>query len=402
MLRQLRTYLEFGNRFCGVEHSHKQGKEVLLATLLKRKKKALDVEDRFEAEHIGSLSELLPKNQHITLVINNDKVITKTIESELKDSQKLLFKAFPNINTEHFLYDVLSQQNKHFISICRKDYIESVLNAYKTHGFSVIGLSLGNSLISLITDWVQGDEVTTSNAQLKLDHNTITQWERYGGDNEILYNVNGLNTTNNNILSLTAALSTLLDDSPSKTNFETQKQVLISEHRQAQFFKQFLKFGLGFLLLLLLLNFFVFNHYFNTVEALKETSQFNQETKEKILTLNADVSKTQKLVEDVLKSSSSKSSYYINDIITGLPKTILLSSLNYQPLIKRVKEGQPIANDINTIVVSGKSSDSQLFSEWISDLESSDWILKVEIIDYADQSKTVSDFKLKISLSHDQ
>ena len=44
-------------------------------------------------------------------------------------------------------------------------------------------------------------------------------------------------------------------------------------------------FGLGFILLLLLINFFAFNAYFEDVEMLKETSQVNAMQKEKLLTL---------------------------------------------------------------------------------------------------------------------
>ena len=59
----------------------------------------------------------LPKNQHAILIINNDKVLSKTVESEQNEPLKLLYKGFPNINLEEFYFEVLSEKSKHFIWI---------------------------------------------------------------------------------------------------------------------------------------------------------------------------------------------------------------------------------------------------------------------------------------------
>ena len=77
----------------------------------------------------------------------------------------------------------------------------------------------------------------------------------------------------------------------------------------------------------------------------------------------------------------------------------MLSEYNYQPLIKRVKPDKPILLDQKVIIVSGRSSDSELFSTWIAELEEIDWIKKVDIISYGLDSNRFPDFKIKISLS---
>lgn len=156
-----------------------------------------------------------------------------------------------------------------------------------------------------------------------------------------------------------------------------------------------------FILSLLLINFLVFNHYFNEVNSLQQTSMLNQSTKQKIMELNVDVNKTQKMADDMLKSNSSKSSFYTNSIIQGLPNSIILSGLIYQPLLKSIKPGQSVETNINTIIISGESNNSEQFSKWIGDLEAIEWIKKVEISNYEDVSKSLSNFNLKINIRDD-
>ena len=154
-----------------------------------------------------------------------------------------------------------------------------------------------------------------------------------------------------------------------------------------------------FILGLLLVNFVFFNHYFNKVNELKQVYEINQTSKSQIIKLNESVSKKQKMVDDLLKSNDSKTSFYSNQIMKSLPFSILLSEFNYQPLLKRIKTEKEIELENNIITVSGTSSDSEVFSSWINKLEQKNWITKVDIIDYGSTSSNTSDFIIKIVLT---
>src|SRR5690606_135980 len=183
-----------------------------------------------------------------------------------------------------------------------------------------------------------------------------------------------------------------------QTNLLKEKQQLNDTFKQTRFFNVFLKFGGLFVLGLLLINFFFFNHYFNKVNELNQLSEINQSTKAQILKLDETVSKKQKMVDDLLRSSGSKSSFYSNAIMQSLPNTILLSEFNYQPLVKRIKEGEDIVLEEHSIIVSGQSNESTSFSNWIAQLETEDWIKKIDIIDYGVVDSNTSGFKIKIFL----
>lgn len=401
MLNEIKTYLQFGNLYCGIEHTSKNVQNKLYATLLKKTKKEVDIESSFDTTTIKAIAEQLPKNGHAVLIINNESVLTKTVKSDVTDPLKLVHKAFPNIKLEDFYYEVLKQESIHFVSICRKAYVEDLIKEYSTQGVSIIDISLGNTIVYSICEFINSDTILTSNTHLTIKDNSITAIEKVNDIQQVDYDINGIKISNQQLLSFSGALDTIVKNYMPHTNFETYKILLLNNYKQSRFFRQFLKIGLIFILGLLLTNFFVFNHYYNAVNELQQTSQINQTTKNKVLLLNETVSKTQKMVDDMLKSSASKSSFYVNAIIQSLPTTILLSELNYQPLLKRIKAEQSIENEINTILISGTSNSSDSFSKWITSLESLDWIRRVEILSYGDISRSKSNFSIKLSITDD-
>ncbi|GAA3553788.1 PilN domain-containing protein [Snuella lapsa] len=402
MVSQFKSYLTFGNRFCGVEHTVQNGKDVIFATLLKKSKKVIDVSDTFKETSLEILATKLPKKQHIFLTINNDNVLTKRLESTQTDAGKLAYGAFPNINLEDFYYEVISYGIVHFVSICRKAYIETLLETYKAQGLPVINISVGNLIVSGLCNFINTESITTSNAHIAVEESVISAIDKVASPETIDYYINGLQINSNHLLSLAGALDLVLQHGISVTNAGALQQSLNNNYKYTRFYTLFLKFAAIFILGLLLINFFIFNHYFNSVNALQQTSQVNEVAKQKVLELNEQISKSEKMVDDMLKSSESKSAFYLNAIIQGLPSTILLSGFNYQPILKRIKKDQLIEVDRHTIVISGISNDSSTFSKWMTNLESFNWVDKVNIANYEDVSESVSDFSIKLDITNDQ
>ncbi|WP_323787698.1 hypothetical protein [Psychroserpens sp.] len=400
MLNRFSTYLLYGNHFCGIEHTSSGEGEFIFVSVIKQSKKELNQEFNFELQSIKDVSEKFKKNQHAHLIINNEKVISKSLQSNQNEAQKLVYKSFPNINIEDFYFEVLSENNNHFISICRKDYVNTLIQKYLEHNTFITSISLGNNIFSTIKSFIKEQNVFTSNALIKLKEGQIITINKTIVENKY-YEINGLRVSNTEILSFSASIQSILKNNATTTNFEIKHSVLLNEFKQTRFFSQYLKFTGLFILGMLLVNFLLFNHYFNEVNHLQQITAVNKSTKQKILILDESVSKKQKLADDLLRSNGSKSSFYVNTIMNSLPETILLSEYDYQPLLKRVKPDKPIVLDTKAIMVSGRSSDSELFSTWIARLEQIDWVKKVDIISYGLSSNHLPDFEIKITLSND-
>ncbi|MGC1632943.1 MAG: hypothetical protein WA749_12605 [Gelidibacter sp.] len=402
MFQSITSYLLFGNQYCGIEHTSHHNTELIYTTILKKNKKALHIQDTFEYNNIEDLSNDIPKNTHAYLILNNENILTKKLEGGSKEAIQLVQQAFPNINVNDFMYDALVQDGTCFVSICRKTYVEEIISAYKSKGISIINISLGNIIIANTIDYINSNPVSTSNAKIDFSNNEIHEIETSQTVDHFNYDINGLDINNKLLLSLAGALVSALGNLKSITNYEAEIQHLKTAYSNSVFFRKFLTFGLILVFSSLLINVLAFNHYFNKVNALQQTSQVNQNMKTQVTELNEKATKSQKMVEDLLNNNNSKSSYYINEIIKELPTSIQLEELNYQPILKRIKSEEAIKNEPQILLVSGQSTSSNTFSNWVSLLEKKPWLNKIEVSDYSDISNAVANFTFKILLNHDK
>lgn len=398
MFEKLKTYLLFGNTYCGIEH---HGKSTIEAILLQKQKNTLEVINAYNENAIETISKKLPKKQHTFLVINNDEVLSKYIENVSKDDNQLLYNAFPSVSKNDFYYEIHSAQSNHLVSICRKSYIDKLIETYLEYGIQIVGFSLGNSLTAVVNDFIKEDRYFTSNATITKENEVLSATEFTEYSSKQLYDINGIDIQNSKLLSFAGALSYILQREKTTVNFEEKIKNLLQAFKEKRFFSQFFIFGLGLILLLLLINFFVFNSYFQEVELMKKTSQVNVMQKDKLLQLKLTTDEKQKTVDDILKNTTSKSSYYIDNIALSLPKTIQLSALDYQPITKRIKKDKPILLKESVIVISGISTDNDFFSNWIKVLENFDWVKSATVVINGTKGKNNTDFSVTIQMKNE-
>lgn len=401
MREGLATYLKFGNRYYGVEQTEVNGEEVLHAIILKKKKNELDIENSLETKSLEDLSSHIPKGKALSLTINTKSVLTKQVKGKVSESQRLVQLAFPSIKVEDFFYETLSHGENHFVSICRKSQVKDLLRAYSSKGLNVIDFTLGNLVCASLIPFAAGKNLKSSNANITVEENGITDIAPGNVTSESSYDINGLEIKSTQLLSFAVALNSIVKNQTTQSSFGEVKKELGTAFNQKRFSSQFPKIGLGALFLVLLVNFLFFNHYYNEVNTLKETAQVLEASKAKMVGLDEKVQKTEKMVSDVLKSSSSKSSFYVNEIIESLPDHILLAEFNYQPLARKIKEGKSIENQEDTILISGQTSKQILFSDWISQLEAIPWIKSVNILNFEDVGSGASKFAIKLNLMDD-
>ena len=100
------------------------------------------------------------------------------------------------------------------------------------------------------------------NAEITKEIDGITKVQLVAEVPKQSYSINGLEIENTKLLTFSGALAYILQSKSTTANFEKEENKLITNFQQQRFFSQFFKFGLGFILLLLLVNFFYFNSYF--------------------------------------------------------------------------------------------------------------------------------------------
>ncbi|WP_417859365.1 hypothetical protein [Xanthomarina gelatinilytica] len=399
MIGKLKQYFLFGNIYYGAEHAVVDNKETILLFALKKKKRQLDIHFHKKLDSLDNISIQIPKGVGISLVINNDKVLSKKVLFSKDEDSKIIQNAYPNINIHEFYYDILKQKNACFITICRKEYVDTLIEDYRKKNLYIIHVSFGNHVLNNIREFIGSNEVYTTNALVEIDKEGLNEIFKQSDVKIKEYDINGLKVANAFLLSFAAILNVILPKKKNGySNFDSNHHVLLTDFQQQRFFSQFLKVGLLFFLIILFINFFIFNHYFNKVSELRQTSQVNETSKQQLISLKENVDKKEKFINDILKSESSKSSFYTNAIMVSLPESISISEFNFQPLIKRIKAEKPIEYEPNILLLKGVSTIKNEISHWISELEVLDWVEKIVITDYSESNKTFTDFSLNITI----
>jgi|TARA_B110000093_G_C12953311_1_gene403694 hypothetical protein len=394
------TDLMQGRYICGLEHNSRNQDAVITGILLSHSNNELNINASFKEVSRLELVKNLSKHQSISLVINTDKVLSKTITAADAEELQLVYTAFPNLNIEAFYYEVLSQGNTHFINVCRKDYVNALVEKYASQKLFIFNFSLGSLSIVNLIQYTNREVIYNANSKIEIENSKITSISK-GASVQENYSLNGLSVSSYQLLSFAAALNTLQPSNFLRSNFSAENKRLKNLYQQSRFFNQFIKFGGIVVSAVLIVNFMYFNHYFSKVNDLEQRSEVTTSTKNKILELETLVTKKEQRAKDLLKSNQSKSAFYSHTIMQSLPNTLLLSSYRYQPLLKKIKEEVKIELQYNTILISGASVKSADLSKWIQDLEALDWIDSIAIMDYHNSDSKTSEFKISILIRHD-
>jgi len=396
MLNTIKKHIKDGNVFTGVEYITKNNTSKLLCTQLSKKKNELYVLSFFEAATLDKLSDQIKKSQPLFINIHTDQVVSKFISVETDNEQIIVNKAFPNIDVDNFYYEISSFKNITLVSICRKEEVDTILDAIVSKNIEIIGFSLAFHQIQQVETFIENNEIILSNKTLVKSEETISITSK---ETEMAYNINGIQVESIFLLSFSSALAHFLDNSVPISNFKEKFIYFKNEFYQKRFFNLFSKSLAVVILGVLLSNFLFFNHYFQKVEDLKQTTEINSSNKEKLLKLSDAVNKKEKLVDDIIGTVSSKSSMYLDQVASLLPETLQLTEMNYQPVEKKIKKDQAIVFNNNTLKIEGLAKNSDDFSEWSETLEKLEWVSKLDVTGYGYENNSTSLFKVLIRIN---
>ncbi|GAA4276411.1 PilN domain-containing protein [Aquimarina mytili] len=400
MLEFLSSYRPFGKTILALEHTKQDTKPLVFGLELVQKKGELDIDQTFELDHPEEIDNIVKTTTPAYVVITDDQILSKEISQTGTDTE-ILAEAFPNLNLNDFYYQILRTSNTSFIAVCRKQYIETIIAAYQKTRIRVVGVHLGALKVITLSDFVKSDMVNTNTKQISyVDGDIVSMTDRSDTIREE-YTIEGLNFSSTHTLPLAVALDEVLHSEKISGNIQNGNEELQKQYRESLFFTKTLQIGVGFLLIALLINFFVFNAKYKKWQGLQEELQVFTTQQEQIKNKQSDVNTKEALVQSILTTGFSKSSYYIDQMIQLLPNTVVLTSFTFQPLEKPIRKDKIIDLSTDVVSVIGKSTDKEEFTTWLRALEGLSFIESVTIVEYGLDKKNTSDFELTITIKSD-
>lgn len=386
-----------GNQYIGIEHYTLDSEDHTALLLIEKKKGELLISAK---ENIGN-TENIPEHWNMSLpfflVINTNQVIQKEVEGVDASNEKLIHKAFPNLVWNDFYYEIWRLKTKSIVAVSRKIYVDTLIASYQKQGVSVAGISLGVCSVSEIMSYSEKSELETNTQVVCWDEiNPIVVAKKAAA--WTTYSLNGLAVENSYLLGFAGILRLILGSSSTSGNVLDYNSALFNAFNQKSLFVKGIKVMIGCLLILLLINFFVFNYYYKKTEEVTSELSVNQSSLEEINTAKARIQVKGTKVKEFIDLSSSKSSQIINEIASKVPASILLTEFAFQPLQKKIKEEEPITVLDKTLLVSGTTIDNAAFTNWVEAIEKIKKVQQVTIVNFGKDETNATVFTIKIQL----
>lgn len=384
-----------GKEYLAVEFFHSDRKEKFSLLKVQKKKNELTIAQMEILEQIDDLSVHKSKVPFV-LIINNDQVLQKEVQGIEPNDKKVLHKAFPNLNVEDFYYEIWRHGKVSLIAICRKSYIDELLGRLGKE-FSIAVISLGVSGISSLSGFAAPSLVTTNTQSISLDLDMQENLISFNVSQNADYNINGLNVQNTHLLAFCGILKFIL---PSATtgNIIDLTMVLDENFHQKTFFEKGLKTTIGFLLVLLLINFFLFSHYFDKATEMAATVSVYKSGIENTTKIKQRIIEKEQKLKSFTSNAASASAFVINDLVKNIPSSILLSEIIYHPLEKKVKQDEMILVKNNIVFISGMTLSNTAFTGWIEEIESNRWVNSITITSFGKDEDNNTKFSVSIIL----
>ncbi len=392
------TNILLGKQYIGIEHFYLNSEEKIAVLLVEKKKGELLIIKKDKVSYSEILPEKWDKKLPFFLVVNTNQVIHKEVVGIETSDEKLLNKAFPNTNWDEFYFEIWRLKEKSLIAISRKIYINELLFNYKRQGVSIAGISLGVCSISEITKYSDERELLTNNQTVSWNEDA-TIVRSNSGDINTTHTINELSIQNCHLLVFSGILRLLLNGTANTGNLINFSQELHENYNQRSFFVKGVKLMVGIVLSILVVNFFFFTHYYKLAQETSENLLLSKSSLEEIIKAKHRIQSKEQKIKNVIETSSSQSSFIINEITKRIPQSVLLSELIYRPLEKKIKIEETIVAQEKIISLSGTTIDNATFTHWIEEIEQLKWIDQVIITRFGKNDLNETEFSIKLILN---
>lgn len=395
-LPSITTFL-LGKEFMGVEHFTLNGEDKIALLLVEKKKEGLVISKKDRVSYNGKIADKWDSKLPFLLIINTNQVIHKEVAGVDASDEKLLYKAFPNTNWDEFYFEIWRLKEKSIVAITRKTYLNEIIAKYETQKIPIAGISLGVCAIAEIVEYTAEDKLLTNHQVISKEEQKqiITTGNQ---EDAIHYNINDLSLENRQLLAFSGILRFITNTSSNTGSIISYSEELHDSYNQNIFFTKSIKIMVGILLAILFLNFIFFSHYYSLAQETSETLLVNKSSIEDVSKIKERIIVKEEKVKNIVGKTTSQTSLIINEIASKIPSSILLSTLTFDPLEKKIKAEEPILTTEKTIVIAGTTISNDAFTTWIEAVEKLSKIDQVLITHFGKNDANETEFSIKLTL----
>lgn len=336
------------------------------------------------------------------LILNGKSVLNKKINNPSIDANSVIASIIPNANAEEFSYQIYLSEGFNWVSIIRKEILESIIKTFSDAGLSIVDLSLGVFSVESILPLMSGHtNIQIHASKLEIENDKIiavSKNESIGS--AIKYNIGTDELSQSLLLAFSKAFTRLVQIPSEIYNVD----IIAKEEENYIYTNLFQKLKWGGLIgvfSLLLINFMLFNHLNNKNQATGVQLSMHQNQLLQLDELKKEYQKKQLFFKQTSVLKPSRVSWYADQITASIKEGIQLQQLEVAPPInkKRRKIDRQFIFDNRKILIKGNSRKSTHLNNWINRLQYLDWIETINVLPYSEGRNGRGEFELELILS---
>lgn len=384
MYKWTEKYL-LGNRFGGIEVEIRAEQTVFHIVILKRNAQQLSVEHiSREVKSVNELPLNLLKDIPVSIVFTGKGILYRAIQADPDAGPDILLrKILPNVNADEFFVSSRKSGSAHFVSLSRQSVVLPVLSELKQQ-FSSVSFDIGVQCIADIRKLLaESTVVSCGNHVIAFEDESIVsaEYQQHPADSsDELFTIGDENLPGAALVAFAIGLRT------ASGNTFSLEQEMRSDILERRLFRFTLRAALIFVLGVLVVNYFVFSHYWNLQRELEAKRDAEGTSVSEVNLLRQQVESRTNFLQNAGLMDNSSFAWYADQLAHAMPEGIRLSQMNFSPRIKLIEEDS-IGFRTSTIEICGNCEESVTLNRWIQLLKGEEWISSASIRSY-EQGKT--------------
>ncbi|HEY8400839.1 MAG TPA: hypothetical protein VIK89_06235 [Cytophagaceae bacterium] len=374
-----------------------EGKIVYNAIVLSIKKNLLTVEEKLSCvTNLIDLVKALPVGVPVTLAINGRGVMHKQVLLGSKtDSVSLIHSVLPNAKAQDYFIQHSVIENKDYVSVIRKNVAEEIFKSFKQQGVSVVSASLG--AFALYNVFPLAKE-SMSVEQHIIGYMAALKDDVFENKNTVV--IGGDSIELGWLVAYAMAFQQLVLQ---ENKIVLEVAELAEEFKEVQHKALFRNAGIGvlvFFLLLLMINFFLFDAFKKEHEGLASREAMYKGMIAKVNQLQKEVDEKEAFLSTAGWFDNSRTSFYLDRIAASIPNSIRLTGLEVNPLNDHLsKSERKLIFTSRLIKIEGVCADPTQLNGWVKVLKEMAWAKDVKVDKYIyDNKEQKGNFYITIQL----
>jgi Tfp pilus assembly protein PilN len=362
-----------------------------LIVLKKQQSSLLSTIQRSALSSFADAKAAVDAKTPLMIIVNGKGIIHRKVHATEQDqAATLLNKLFPNANAEEFIIQKTPLSTEEaFVSVIRLTAFQALIQELITNGLTnIVACFLGPFVISGILPIAEhslahSELIEVPNFRLQIHNQQITGIEPTTFTPQGIVKIGSEQFSYELLIPFAAALAYYTNERNDIFNSQALNQ-LKEEFDQKQ------KFELrGWILLIatfliLIANYFVFNHYWNLNKEMNTQLESAQAALTRYEKLKVEFDQKQQVLKENGLLENSRTSFYADQLARELPASIQLIGLNIHPLKKKKtgEEDKGFAFENQNILVSGNCQRNTELNDWMKKIKKLSWVQDVTLINY--------------------